>query len=134
VDWIVKTLNGGTKRDEVLLIPFSPQDREGNLRDLHLCQEISSILGGAEILSTDGFSPRRIKYAISRSRLVLSGGRYHALVWAAAHVPFTTGEDAMKKFPKLLHFIHMFKKYGSEIKEMEKLNTEAALTWLRSRT
>lgn len=121
IDWIVSRLKDVA--DEVLLIPFSARDVEGNLRDLGVCREIAHRLKGATILPVDGYSPRKIKYAISQSKLVLSGGRYHALVWAAAHkIPYELSPTT--KLSKAQHFIAVHKKYGDQLKKMEKKNVE----------
>jgi len=123
IDWIVSWLKDAGLDDEVLLIPFSARDGEGNLRDLAVCREITHKLKGATILPVDGYSPRKIKYAISQSKLVISGGRYHALVWAAAHkIPYELSPTT--KLPKGQRFMAMHKKYGDKLKEMEKKNVE----------
>lgn len=123
IEWFVSRLKDC--KEEVLLIPFSPRDLEGHLRDLEVCNEISRRLGGCHIYPTDGYNPRKIKYAISKSKLVISGGRYHALAWAAAHgIPYevTPTITGLAK-SKIDSFIEIHQKYGSEkLKEMEKLN------------
>lgn len=124
ITWLVNRLKG--LRDEVLLIPFARQDQQETPIDLAVCQEIDRRLGGCQILNIDGYSPRRIKYAISRSKLVISGGRYHALVWAVAHdIPFEVYPTAIETSTKIKNFIEMVKKYGSgNLKTMEKQNVE----------
>jgi polysaccharide pyruvyl transferase WcaK-like protein len=119
INWIVNRLK--EVADEVLLIPFSPRDREGHLRDLHVCKEIAKQLKGSRILETDGYHPRQIKYAISKSKLVISGGRYHAVLWAIAHnVPY---EMTPIKYSKLQRLVYMHKKYGRDkLLEMEREN------------
>jgi len=110
IKWIVNRLK--EVEDEVLLIPFSPKDREGQLRDLYVCREIAKQLKGSRILETDGYHPRQIKYAISKSKLVISGGRYHAILWAIAHnIPY---EVTPIKYPKLQYLLEMHKKYGRD--------------------
>jgi len=110
IKWIVNRLKDVS--DEVLLIPFSPQDREGTLRDLQLCREIAKQLKGSRILDVKWYQPRRIKYVISKSKLVISGGRYHAVLWAIAHeIPY---EVTPVKYPKINYLIEMHKKYGGE--------------------
>ena len=121
IEWIVSRLKD--EGDEVLLIPFSARDVEGNLRDLAVCYGIAQKLKGATILPIDGYSPRKIKYAISHSKLVISGGRYHALVWAAAHnIPYDLFPTT--KLTKAQQFVAMHKKYGDKLKEMERRNVE----------
>lgn len=123
VAWMVNRLKDC--KDEVLLIPFSPKDADGHLRDLEVCQEISLQLGGVHILNVDGFHPREVKYAISQSKLVISGGRYHALVWAAAHkISYEVSPNALDN-PKIAGFLMMHKgTSGDDLKEMEKQNVQ----------
>jgi polysaccharide pyruvyl transferase WcaK-like protein len=122
VDWLYKRLR--EVEDEVLLVPFGPYNREGTPVDLQLCRQLKSKLGHSEIFETDGFSPRKVKYLISRSKEVISGGRYHALVWAVAHdVPFECSPTAIRNYPKIEAFQQMYQKYGGEkLKEMERQN------------
>ena len=123
IDWIVNRLEG--LGEEVLLIPFAPKNMEGIPVDLALCREISSRLKGAQILPTDGFNPRQVKYAISRSKLVISGGRYHALVWAIAHKkPYEVCPSAMANYPRIQSIIRTHQIYGDKLKEMEKENVK----------
>ena len=118
IDWIVNRLKG--LEDEVLLIPFAPKDMEGKPVDLALCREISTRLKGAPILSVD-FNPRQVKYAISKSRLVISGGRYHAVLWAIAHnVPYEVSPT--QSYKRITALISTHQKYGDKLKEMEKAN------------
>lgn len=125
IDWFVDTFK--EIREEVLLIPFAPYDRQDNKLDLSLCEMIAEKMGGARILKTDGTEPRKLKYAISVSKLVVSGGRYHPLVWASTHnVPFQVYPKAEKIF-KIRGFLEMHRKYGDKLKEMEKQNKETLL-------
>jgi len=127
INWFVKRLKE-FKKYEVMLIPFAPYDREDNPIDLAICRKIAERLGGVRIFVTDGFNPEIIKYAISRSRLVISGGRYHPLVWAASHnVPFEVYPKAVDSWGKIRGFLKMYEKYGDKLKEMEKKNKEIAL-------
>lgn len=116
IDWFVKQLEKYDKKS-ITLIPFYPKDLEGNLRDLELCQQINRRLGGGcNIFPNDGYNPRKIKYAIANSELVLSGGRYHAIVWAIAHgipyviSPLVTGIARSK----LVGLVEMDAKFGRE--------------------
>jgi len=124
--WITSQLSDG---DEVLLIPFAPYNREGVPVDLALCRELNCKIKHSQILETDGFSPRKVKYAISQSKKVISGGRYHALVWAASYnIPFKVCPTALINYPKVKAFQDMHQKYGSEkLKNMEKENKEIFL-------
>lgn len=123
IDWMFSRLQNVS--DEVLLIPFAPYNKEGVPVDLALCRDLAKRLRNAQILDVDGYSPRKIKYAISKSKLVISGGRYHALVWAAAHnVPYEVCPSATENYPKANAFIEMHKKYGNKLKEMELKNKQ----------
>lgn len=123
IDWIVNRLKG--HEDEVLLIPFAPKNMEGVPVDLALCREISSRLKGAQILQTDGFNPRQVKYAISKAKMVISGGRYHALIWAIAHnKPYEVCPSAVANYPRIQSILRTHQKYGDKLKEMEKANVQ----------
>jgi polysaccharide pyruvyl transferase WcaK-like protein len=123
VDWIVNRLKD--VGEEVLLIPFAPKNLEGIPVDLALCREIASKLKGATILPTDGFNPRQVKYAISKSKRVISGGRYHALVWAIAHnKPYEVCPSALTNYPRMQSIVRTHQIYGDKLKEMEKENVE----------
>ena len=125
IKWLTKRLEG--LGDEVLLIPFAPHDKQDNMIDLELCREITKNVPGSRTLKLDGYSPRQIKYAISKSKLVISGGRYHALVWATSHnIPFEVSPTGIKNYPKLGAFIEMHKKRGN-LKELERRNKEIFL-------
>lgn len=89
VEWLVQRLAPVDKGD-IMLIPFYPMDLEGHPRDLEICQQVNKRLGGGiNIFPCNGYNARKVKYAISKSRLVISGGRYHAIVWAMAHgIPY----------------------------------------------
>lgn len=122
INWFVQRLKDC--KEEALLIPFSPSNLEGVPVDLALCREISKRLGGKiEILSNLG--PREIKYVISQSKLVISGGRYHALVWAAAHnIPFEVCPEHTVTPTKIGAFLEMYQGYGSKLRDMETQNKE----------
>ena len=124
IEWFVNRLQD--MKDEVLLIPFCPTDLEGQLRDLAVCKEIAVRLKGARILNVDGYSPREVKYAISRSKKVISGGRYHAVMWAMAHnVPFEVYPQGLVNYPKIQGLIEMYQEYGvDKLKEMERKNVQ----------
>lgn len=119
INWFVKRLENC--KEESLLIPFSPVNREGAPVDLAVCKEISKRLDGEICCQT--FNPREIKYVISKSKLVISGGRYHALVWAAAHgIPFEACPENMVTPTKIGAFLETYQKYGEKLKEMETNN------------
>lgn len=127
VEWIVKTLvERGISPANVLLIPFFPKDLEGHPRDLELCNEINRRLGGGcSFFHCDGFNARQVKFAISKCQHVISGGRYHAIVWAIAHgisydiAPTVTGIALVK----LKGLVEMHGMFGREkLLEMEGLN------------
>lgn len=123
IDWIVKRLEG--LGDEVLLIPFAPKNMEGTPVDLALCREIASKLKGATIFPTDGYNPRQVKYALSKSKMVISGGRYHALIWAIAHKkPYEVCPSALMNYPRMQSILKTHQTYGDKLKEMEKKNVQ----------
>jgi len=119
--------------DEVLLIPFAPYNMEGVPVDLALCRELNVRLKHSQILDIDGYSPRKAKYAISKSKIVITGGRYHALVWATAHnIPFEACPTATVNYPKIDAFQQMYLRYGNEkLREMEKKNRTVFLEVVR---
>jgi polysaccharide pyruvyl transferase WcaK-like protein len=129
IDWFVERLEHYLVEgqiEKVMLIPFYPKDLEGQPRDLELCKEINRGLGGGcNIFPCDGYNARKVKHAISRSNLVISGGRYHAIVWAIAHgIPYeiapTIGEPSLSKINGL---VEMDREFGKEkLLEMERDN------------
>lgn len=123
IDWLVDRLKDVS--DEVLLIPFAPYNNEMLGVDMALCLELKSKLKNSHVLHVDGFSPRKIKYAISQSKRVISGGRYHACVWASAHnIPFEYSPTS-SNYPKVEGFAEMQKTFGNEkLKEMERVNVK----------
>lgn len=128
INWFVEQLKN-QHREEIMLIPFYPKDLEGHLRDFGLCQEVNRQLGGGcQIFPCDGYNPRKVKYAISKSRLVLSGGRYHAVVWAISHdIPYKIFPDVngIAK-QKLFGLVRMHEKFGAtRLMEMEHENKKA---------
>lgn len=133
IEWIVESFKDS--RSEVLLVPFGPYNKQGVEVDLALCKEVSKRMGGARILEASGYEPRRVKYALSRSRLVVSGGRYHAVLWAIAHnVPYKVYPEAPANYPKIGALMDMHEKYGSEkLREMEKRNREAFMKVIEGR-
>jgi len=112
-EWIVDHLKDDRPSD-IILVPFAPRNMEEVDVDLALCKEISRRLGGVEIFYTDGFSPRKVKYLISKSSHVISA-RYHGLLWASAHgIPFEAPTPTLNVHPKLRGFLEMHSRYGSE--------------------
>ena len=123
IDWIVNRLKG--LGDQVLLIPFAPKNMEGVPVDLELCREISARLKGSSIFPTDGYNPRQVKYVISKSKMVISGGRYHAILWAIAHnKPYEVYPTALNNYPRINSLIKTHQIYGDKLKEMEKENVK----------
>lgn len=122
IDWFTQKL-AGIETNEITLIPFHPKDLEGQPRDVELCREINRRLGGGcNIFPSDGFNARKVKYAISKSRMVLSGGRYHAIVWAIAHnIPYvfapTVSGVASEKLRTLEHMYNVFGREKLMVKE-----------------
>lgn len=123
LDWLTNRLKD--VEDEVLLIPFAPYNTEFLPIDLSLCLELKKRLKHSVILNASLLNPRHIKYVISQSKLVISGGRYHAVVWATAHnIPFEVSPTSYL-YPKVGAFEGMFIEFGGEkLKEMEKNNAK----------
>lgn len=129
VDWIEERVR--LHRGEALLIPLGPKDLEGKDVDLALCKELKRRIPDSEILDATGFEPRKIKYAISKSRLIVNGGRYHALVWAEAHgIPWEAYPESIEVYPKIRGFMDLCYRdgkmggQGSWLKKMELRNGE----------
>lgn len=120
LQWLTERLKDVS--DEVLLIPFAPYNLEGIPVDLDLCLQLKKTLKNSQLLPLV-HNPRLIKYAISQSKLVITGGRYHPIVWASAHnIPFEVCPTS-NNYPKVWAFEQMHAEFGGKkLKEMEKQN------------
>lgn len=112
LDWFVNELKDVSH--EVILSACAPRNVEGYPVDLALCQYLKDRLSGSEILNVSGFEPGKIKYAVSQSRLIYSGGRYHPIVFAISHgINFKIAPTAIND-PKLPYLLDMYYKYGRD--------------------
>jgi polysaccharide pyruvyl transferase WcaK-like protein len=75
IDWIVERLK--QYHDKVTFLPMAEND-------LQLCKEIKYEIPNPSVIIRPE-TPRKAKKIISRSSLVISGGRYHAVLWSIAH-------------------------------------------------
>lgn len=122
-DWLIDTLRDVS--DEVVLVPCAPYNVDGQHIDLQLCKYLSERLEGSEILNISPFCPRQVKYLVSKSKRVVSGGRYHPIVFAIAHdIPYCISTTS-HSYPKLQSLVNMhdqFGKYG--LKKLAEQNVE----------
>lgn len=113
LDWLMSELK--TVSRDVLLVACAPNDLEGHDIDMQLCKYLHERLEGSEILDISPFEPRKLKYLISKSKMLYSGGRYHPLVFAIAHdIPFKIAPTAVSyaKIPFLQEMYQTFGKKG----------------------
>jgi polysaccharide pyruvyl transferase WcaK-like protein len=112
LDWLLDQLE--LISNDVVLVPCAPRNLEGYPIDLELCQYLKDRLQGSEILEISPFEPRKLKYFISQSKTVYSGGRYHPIVFAIAHnIPFKVSPNA-NFYPKNDSVVEMYNKYGRD--------------------
>lgn len=108
--------------DNIILVPMYPSDMDGNQRDIKVCREVQNkigLMGKGKVSYIGTFGPREIKYLISKSKAVVSGGRYHAILWAIAHdVPFVATQSAISNYPKVQGLISMFVKINGDVLKM----------------
>ena len=113
LDWLMSELK--TVSNDVLLVACGHTGLEGQDIDMQLCKYLHERLEGSEILNISAFEPRKLKYLISKSKALYSGGRYHSLVFAIAHdIPFKIAPTALAyaKIPFLLEMYQTFGKKG----------------------
>lgn len=124
LDWIINELEKdkkdkkdkkiGVRGEDVILVACAPRSIEGVDVDLELCKYLNQIMEGSQIIEISPFESGKIKYLISRSKLVISGGRYHPIVWAISEgVPFKVSPTGLG-YSKIVNLEHMFKKYGRD--------------------
>lgn len=112
LDWLLKELMTVSK--DVILVACAPTNIEGHPVDLTLCRYLNKRLKGSEIVSISPFEPRKLKYLISQSKMVYSGGRYHPLVFAISHnIPFKISPTA-NSYNKNSGIVDMTKIYGRD--------------------
>lgn len=122
-DWLINELSEVS--DEVVLVPCAPQNVEGYHVDLQLCTYLSERLEGSEILNISPFNPRQLKYLISKSKKVVSGGRYHPIVFAIAHdIPYCISPTS-NLYPKVQSLVSMHNQFGKDgLKRLAEQNVE----------
>lgn len=122
-DWLIDELSEVS--DEVVLIPCAPQNVDGNHVDLQLCTYLSERLEGSEVLNISPFNPRQFKYIVSKSRKVVSGGRYHPVVFAIAHdIPYCISPTS-HSYPKVQSLVSMHNQFGKDgLKRLAGQNVE----------
>lgn len=120
IEWLKNRLKDVD--DKILFVPFAPYDMWGTKVDHSIIDNITPDLENYEII--DNHNPRQIKHLISQSKLVISGGRLHALIWAAAHgVPYEVYPEALNE-EKIRAFLWMDKTYGQKLGDLERKNLE----------
>lgn len=116
IDWIVERIKMLYDRDKenITLLPMAESD-------IALCKEIKfDIPNPSKIIRPD--SPRTAKRIIANSSLVISGGRYHAVLWAIAHnIPYTMSStgNRYKKTPDLMGEDDAFGYEGLYLRELK---------------
>ncbi len=113
LDWLVNELKDVSS--EVILVSCAPKSIEGIDVDMNLCKRMNDKLKGSTIVDISPFEPKKLKYLISQSKMVYSGGRYHPVVFAISHnIPFKFSPftDLYSKNSLLLD---MYKKFGRDM-------------------
>lgn len=112
LDWLIRELACVAK--DVVLVSCAPRSIEGVDVDAELCKYLHGRLNGSQILDISAFEPRKVKYLISMSKLVVSGGRYHPIVWAIGYgIPFKISSTA-HSYSKISYLEDMYKKFGRD--------------------
>lgn len=113
-------------KDETILLPFGACNLEGDPIDAYVCKKINEALK----IPIWNFNPvvdiKKAKYLISKSKKVITNGRYHALLFAiSANVPYQlTIKENDCMWEKTNGLINMHKRFGTEkLKDMEKNNS-----------
>lgn len=129
--WILRMIHERIKQEgerEVIFIPFSPVDLENAKRDLLLCEQLIQEVPQSRIFLN--LTPKEIKYVISKANYVISGGRYHALLWAASHnVPCSCYNPLTlhTAYPKIEALLQMLRSFDVEtLKSREHKNAQTA--------
>lgn len=112
LDWFLKELKDVS--NDVILVACAPRNIDEYPIDLELCQYLKDRLPGSQIIDISPFEPRKVKYLVSKSRIVYSGGRYHPLIFAIAHdIPFKISPTA-SSYPKVQFVTDMYRKFGRD--------------------
>lgn len=127
IDYFIETLK--SIKDEVILLPFGPYNLENHLTDLYVCNKIKETLN----IPIYDFHPvadiKKVKYLISKSKKVITNGRYHALLFAIAeNIEYELTNTGIQKNNAL---IEMHKQFNAEeLKNTERKNFEMFKTLL----
>ena len=108
IDQIVSRILAVPTFTKITLLPLA-------LNDLELCKAIQWDLPSKhESIIYQPTSPQAAKHAISKAKLVISGGRYHAVLWAIAHnTPYEITQSATR-YDKVTDLIETHKTTPSE--------------------
>lgn len=113
IDWLVNELKDVS--NEVVLVACAPKNLEGMDVDLSLCKQLNEKLKGSTIINISPFEPRKLKYLISKSKIIYSGGRYHPVIFAISHnIPFKFS-PTMKSYSKNQNLLEMYQKFGRDM-------------------
>jgi len=113
IDWLVNELKDVAS--EVVLVACAPKNLEGIDIDLNLCKQLKDKLKDSSIIDISPFEPRKLKYLISQSKIVYSGGRYHPVIFAISHnIPFKSSSSS-SLYSKNLSLIDMYNKFGRDM-------------------
>ena len=112
INWLVNELKDVSS--EVILVACAPKNMESIDVDLNLCKQIQNKLKDSTIIDISPFEPRKLKYLISQSKMVYSGGRYHPVVFAISHnIPFKFSSTS-NHYSKNRYILDMYQKFGRE--------------------
>lgn len=113
LDWFLHELKHVS--NDVILVACAPRNIDGYPIDLELCQYLKDRLPGSQITNVSPFEPRKMKYLVSQSKIIYSGGRYHPLIFAIAHnIPFKISPTA-NSYSKVQSVIDTYQKFGRDI-------------------
>lgn len=111
LDWLANELKNVSS--EVILVSCAPKSIEGIDVDMNLCKQLKDRLKDSTILEISPFEPRKVKYLVSKSKMIYSGGRYHPVVFAISHnIPFKFSSTISDS--KILSLLDMYNKYGRD--------------------
>ena len=126
MSWICDVLRD--IEEKIVFVPFAHSDREGRLLDMQLCLEIKERIGRGLIFPNDGFTPREVKALIASSKMVITGGRYHALLWAlGANKAFRIFPLAKERYSKISALLKTYRMGNLHI--LEQKNDKLLQQW-----
>lgn len=112
LDWLLNELKNVSEK--VALVACAPRNVEGYPIDLELCQYLKGRLKDSMIINVSPFEPRKLKYLVSQSKFIYSGGRYHPLIFAISHdIPFKVS-PTVEPYPKIRYLLDMYQKFGRD--------------------